>query len=40
MALKTGRVWNTNQFLENPMTDDIIDCIENMSKQQSDKLEF
>eukprot|EP00957_Ditylum_brightwellii_P139492 10631547-Ditylum_brightwellii.AAC.2 len=25
MALKAGRIWNTNQFLELPLTDDIIE---------------
>ena len=40
MALRTGRVWNTNQFLENPITNHIIDRIENMSKQQSCKTDF
>ena len=40
MALRTGQVWNNNQFLENPLTDDIIDRVENISKQQSEKLEL
>ena len=39
MALRTGR-WNTNQFLENHITDHIIDRVENMSKQQSCKTDF
>ncbi len=32
MALKTGQVWNTNQFLEIPLTDDIIEQVETMTK--------
>eukprot|EP00957_Ditylum_brightwellii_P180191 13725727-Ditylum_brightwellii.AAC.1 len=37
MALKTGCVWNTNQFLELPLTDDIIEQVETITKQQIDK---
>eukprot|EP00957_Ditylum_brightwellii_P074228 5640330-Ditylum_brightwellii.AAC.1 len=40
MALKSGRVWNTNQFLELPLTDNIIERVETISNQQIDKAIF
>eukprot|EP00957_Ditylum_brightwellii_P116094 8856254-Ditylum_brightwellii.AAC.1 len=40
MALKTSRVCNTNQFLEIPLTDDIIERVETMTKQQINKEMF
>ena len=40
MALMTGRVWNTNQFLEIPISDDVIDRVDNMSKVLSNKSDF
>eukprot|EP00957_Ditylum_brightwellii_P056433 4277606-Ditylum_brightwellii.AAC.1 len=40
MALKTGRVCNTNQFLEIPLTNDIIERVETMTKQQINKEVF
>eukprot|EP00957_Ditylum_brightwellii_P120681 9205115-Ditylum_brightwellii.AAC.1 len=40
MALKSGRMWNANQFLELPLTDDIIERAETITKQQIDKAVF
>eukprot|EP00957_Ditylum_brightwellii_P132477 10102519-Ditylum_brightwellii.AAC.1 len=40
MALKLGCFWNTNQFLELPLTDDIIERVETITKQQIDKVVF
>eukprot|EP00957_Ditylum_brightwellii_P001717 132737-Ditylum_brightwellii.AAC.1 len=40
MALKTGRVCNTNQFLEILLTNDIIECVETMTNQQINKEMF
>eukprot|EP00957_Ditylum_brightwellii_P017080 1288395-Ditylum_brightwellii.AAC.1 len=40
MALKSGRVWNTNQFFELPLTDNVIERVETITKQQIDKAIF
>eukprot|EP00957_Ditylum_brightwellii_P133882 10209220-Ditylum_brightwellii.AAC.1 len=40
MALKTGGVCNTNRFLEIPLTNDIIERVETMTKQQINKEVF